>query len=61
MVSPDKFPQQLQQARSFSDEGQPGKAAQIYTSILNQHPDHFEANYSLVLAKIPLYRSSFDK
>ncbi len=47
MVSPDKFPQQLQQARSFSDEGQPGKAAQIYTSILNQQPDHYEANYSL--------------
>jgi len=47
LSDPTNFSEQLQQALSYDNNGQSGKAAAIYRDILTRQPDHYEANYAL--------------
>lgn len=48
--APDRPPIQLELAKAYSERRDFGKAAELFSRILEQEPDHREANYYLAVA-----------
>ena len=58
-VSPDlAFVKELEQAQQFKQEGKPGKAEQIYRTILRKNPNHAEA--MRLLASVACSHNKYD-